>query len=72
MMLDQIVQRARQALDEQGIDLDLFVMVPSSGGAIITYGTTGDPGDELWNRVGTTSRTSFENWSVSVARDAKR
>jgi hypothetical protein len=51
IMLDQIAGRSRQALDEQGIDLDLFVAVPNSGDAIINYGTTGDPTDELWSRV---------------------
>jgi hypothetical protein len=30
MMLGQIAQQARQALDEQQIDLDLFVTVPNS------------------------------------------
>jgi hypothetical protein len=53
MMLDQIARQARQALDEQQIDLDPFFMVPNSGDAIITYGTTADPDDELWTRVGT-------------------
>jgi hypothetical protein len=52
VMLDQITGRARQALDAQGIDVDLFIMIPNSGDAIIAYGTTGDPSDELWNRAG--------------------
>jgi hypothetical protein len=30
-MLDQIAQRARQALAEHGIDLSVFFLVPSSG-----------------------------------------
>ena len=49
--LDQITRMAKQALVEAGIDLELFFMVPNSGNAILTYGTTGDPDDNLWDRV---------------------
>ncbi len=49
--LDQIARTAKQALVHAGIDLELFFMVPGSGDAILTYGTTGDPDDNLWDRV---------------------
>ena len=50
--LVQIVQQAKRALQEGGIDLDLFFLVPNSGSSILAFGTTGDPDDDLWARVG--------------------
>ena len=49
--LDQIARTAKRALVDAGIDLELFFMVPNSGNAVLTYGTTGDPDDNLWDRV---------------------
>ena len=49
--LDQIAQLVRQRLTEHGIDESVFFVVPSSGDTIITFGTTGDPPDELWARI---------------------
>jgi len=49
--LDRITRTAKQALLHAGIDLELFFMVPNSGDAILTYGTPGDPDDNLWDRV---------------------
>ena len=49
--LDQITRMAKQALVHAGIDLELFFMVPGRGAAILSYGTTGDPDDKLWDRV---------------------
>jgi hypothetical protein len=49
--LNEIARITKQALVKAGIDLDLFFMVPSSGNAILTYGTAGDPDDNLWDRV---------------------
>ena len=51
-MLNQIAQQAKAALDEQGLDISLFFLVPHSGDAIITFGTSGDPSDDEWDRVG--------------------
>jgi hypothetical protein len=45
--LDQIAQRARQA-----IDIPLFFLLPNSGDAILIFGTPGDPPDDQWDRVG--------------------
>jgi hypothetical protein len=50
--LDQITQKAKLALIEQGIDLPLFFIVPHSGDALLTFGTITDPPDVLWDRVG--------------------
>jgi hypothetical protein len=49
--LDQVARRAKAALVDVGIDLELFFMVPRSGNAILTYGTPGNPNDALWDRV---------------------
>ena len=49
--LDQITRTAKQALVHAGIDLELFFMVPRSGNAILSYGTTGDPDDIIWDGV---------------------
>jgi hypothetical protein len=50
-MLNQIAQQAKAALDEQGLDFSLFFIVPRSGDAVITFGTSGDPSDDEWGRV---------------------
>lgn len=50
--LVQIAQQVNRALQEGGIDLDLFITIPSSGDSILTFGTLGDPDDHLWTRVG--------------------
>ena len=49
--LAKIAQQAKRVLQEGGIDLDLFFMIPSSGNSIITFGTSGDPPDDLWEQV---------------------
>ena len=51
-MLPEIAQQIREALAEQGIDTPLFFIVPHSGDAIITFGTSGDPSGDEWDRVG--------------------
>jgi hypothetical protein len=50
--LDQIAQQVKLTLSEQGIDISLFFIVPSSGDAILPFGTVADPDDVLWERVG--------------------
>jgi hypothetical protein len=49
--LDQIARDAKEALAFQGIDTPLFFLVPNSGNAILTFGTTLDPDDDLWSQV---------------------
>jgi hypothetical protein len=51
-MLGQIARDAKEALADQGIDIDLFLLAPNSGEAILIYGTAGNPPDDEWNRVG--------------------
>ena len=50
-LLTEITRQVRQALDDAGISLDVFVMIPSSGDAIATFGTAADPADEAWDRA---------------------
>jgi len=50
-LLTEITRQVRQALDDAGISLDVFVMIPSSGNAIATFGTAADPADEVWDRA---------------------
>jgi hypothetical protein len=49
--LDQIARDAKEALAYQGIEAPLFFLVPNSGNAILTFGTSLDPDDNEWNRV---------------------
>ncbi len=50
-MLDQIAAEVKQTLIEQGIDLSLFFLIPSSGDSVLIFGTPADPSDGEWNRV---------------------
>jgi len=50
--LDQIIQQVRMALAEQGIHTPVFLLVPNSGNAIMTFGTITDPPDDQLGRVG--------------------
>ncbi len=49
-MLTEISRQAKEALTDQGIDTPLFFIVPS-GNAVVTFGCSGDPSDDEWNRV---------------------
>ena len=51
-LLNEIARQTKQALTEQGIDTSVFFLVPNSGDAIITFGTSGDPSGDEWDRVG--------------------
>ena len=51
-LLPQITQQVKQALHEASIDIDVFLMIPTTGDAIATFGTLTDPPDEPWNSVG--------------------
>jgi hypothetical protein len=48
----QITQQVKQALSEASIEIDVFLMIPTTGDAIATFGTLTDPPDELWSSVG--------------------
>jgi hypothetical protein len=50
--LNQVAGLAKQALAENGIDLDLFFLVPNSGESILMFGTSIDPDFATWARVG--------------------
>jgi hypothetical protein len=64
-LLTEITQKVRQALDHAGIDLDVFVMIPSSGDAIATFGAAGNPPE--WDRVSELV-SSIVGQSVGLAR----
>jgi hypothetical protein len=49
--LDQITQQVKAALDQAGVDIPVFFIVPTSGDAIVTFGTIIDPPDHQWKRV---------------------
>ncbi len=49
--LDQIAQQTQQMLAEAGVAIDVFFLIPSSGDAVLIFGTTADPSDDLWNKV---------------------
>jgi hypothetical protein len=51
-LLPQITQQVKQALHEASIEIDVFLMIPTTGDAIATFGTLTDPPGELWNSVG--------------------
>ena len=51
-LLPQITQQVKQALYEACIEIDVFLLIPTTGDAIATFGTLADPPDELWNSVG--------------------
>ena len=51
-LLPQITQQVKQALYDASIEIDVFLMIPTTGDAIATFGTLTDPPDELWNSVG--------------------
>jgi hypothetical protein len=71
-MLNQIAQQAKAALDEQGLDFSLFFIVPHSGDAVITFGTSGDPSDDEWVEWLMSSPRSCSNWSGWLGRDAEK
>jgi hypothetical protein len=66
-LLTEITRQAKQALDGAGISLDVFVMIPSSGDAIATFGTAASPADEVWSRVSEIV-SSIVGESVGLAR----
>jgi hypothetical protein len=51
-LLPQITQQVKQALYDASIEIDVFLMIPTTGDAIATFGTPTEPPDELWNSVG--------------------
>jgi hypothetical protein len=50
--LEHIVQQAKQAVAEAGLDIPLFFMIPRTGDSILTYGTPGHPQDHEWSHIG--------------------
>jgi hypothetical protein len=51
-LLPQITQEVKSALDEASIEIDVFMVIPTTGDAICTFGTAIDPPDEVWGKVG--------------------
>jgi hypothetical protein len=50
-LLQEIARQIKQALDDAAISLDVFLVVPNSGEAIVTFGTVADPDDKEWTTV---------------------
>jgi hypothetical protein len=50
-LLNEIARQTKQALTEQGIDTSVFFLIPHTGDAIVTFGTSLNPSDHEWNRV---------------------
>jgi hypothetical protein len=66
-MLPEIAQQVRGALAEEGLDVSVFFLVPHSGDAVITFGTSGDPSDDEWGRVADVV-ASVVRQSIALAR----
>jgi hypothetical protein len=49
--LSQIAEQTKQVLAEHGIDTSVFFLIPHTGDAIVTFGTSLNPSDHEWNRV---------------------
>jgi hypothetical protein len=49
--IDQIAQQVKRALADAAIGIDVFLVVPGSGNAILLFGTAADPDDETWQIV---------------------
>ena len=49
--LTEVAAEATAALNDAGLSMPLFFSVPSSGGALATFGTPGDPSEEDWHRA---------------------
>jgi len=69
--LDQITRRAKTALVDAGIDLELFLMVPRSDNAILTYGTLVTRMTPFGIGSGMSSSRCFRRLLVSNGPDAR-
>jgi hypothetical protein len=49
--LKDIASKVRTALDNAALGIPVFLIIPSSGQAILTFGTLLDPSDEDWSRA---------------------
>jgi hypothetical protein len=49
--LTEVAAEATAALNDAGLPMPLFFSVPSSGEALATFGTPGDPSEEDWHRA---------------------
>ena len=49
--LDQIAKDTKQAIADAGIEMDVFFIIPNNGDSLLTFGTPGDPSDDLWDTV---------------------
>ena len=52
-LLPGLVERVRAGLARAGLRHDVFLVVPNSGEALLTYGTTAepDPSDDEWEAI---------------------
>lgn len=54
--LPAIVAEIEVALNDASLHVPLFVVIPSSGRAVATLGTPGDPDDASWDRIDAIAR----------------
>ena len=71
-LLNEIARQTKQALTEQGMDTSVFFLIPHTGDAIITFGTTLDPTMTSGAESARSSQASCGSWSGWIARDAER
>ena len=55
-LLPVIAEHTRAALNEAGIDIEVFLVVPNSGDGIVSFGSVAepDPDDATWNTISQT------------------
>jgi hypothetical protein len=50
-LLDNISADGTRALEDAGLSMPIFLIVPSTGKAFVTFGTPYDPSDGDWDAV---------------------
>lgn len=51
-MLDRISADVTEQLEDVGLSMPIFLVVPSTGSAVVTVGTPGHPSDDDWEAAG--------------------
>ena len=51
-LLNKVSAKVTEELERTGLSMPIFLIVPSTGSAFLTFGTPDDPSDEEWDVVG--------------------
>jgi hypothetical protein len=51
LCLDEIASETTSALRDAAVAIPMLFAIPSSGAALVTFATPGDPTDSIWSRV---------------------